>query len=170
MAASARHSARIGFLLSQLGAHAAEVFAEQVRGLGLTPSEAGVIRIIGRAPKLTQRELAERLGTVPSRVVSLVDGLERKGLATRTRGESDRRAHYLELTDSGRAMLGELRKAAEAQEAVITAALSEQQRSELGALLAALSSSLGLDPDVHPGYRGTSPVNATRRTSDAPSR
>ncbi len=157
MPAPARHPARIGFLLSQLGARAAEIFAEQIRPLGLTPSEAGVIRIIARTPKLTQRQLAERLGTAPSRVVALVDGLERKGLATRTRGESDRRAHCLELTDAGRAMLGELRTAAEAQEATITAALSARQRLDLGEILAELSSSLGLDPDVHPGYRSGSP-------------
>lgn len=159
MPSPARHPVRIGFLLSQLGARAAGIFADQLDGLGLTPSEAGVIRIISRTPRLTQRELAERLGTVPSRVVALIDGLERKGLAARTRDETDRRAHYLELTDSGRAMLGELRKAAEAQEATITASLSERQCSELGGLLATLSSGLGLDPDVHPGYRATAPID-----------
>ncbi|QDZ15886.1 MarR family winged helix-turn-helix transcriptional regulator [Humibacter ginsenosidimutans] len=154
---AAERPARIGFLLSQLGTRSAEVFAEQVRALGVTPSEAGVVRIIGRGPAITQRELADRLGTAPSRVVALVDGLERKGLAQRTRGETDRRAQHLGLTESGRALLDELRKAAEAQEATIAKGLSAEQRGELHVLLTALAASLGLDVDVHPGYRHGTP-------------
>lgn len=150
---SAGRPARIGFLLSQLGAHAATVFADQVRALGVTASEAGVIRIIARSSTLTQRELADRLGIVPSRVVALVDGLEAKGLAQRTRGTTDRRAQYVDLTDKGRALLGELRTAAEAQEAALTAGLDERQQTELHELLATLSGTLGLDADVHPGIR-----------------
>ncbi|MHA7984219.1 MarR family winged helix-turn-helix transcriptional regulator [Rathayibacter sp. CAU 1779] len=149
--------ARIGFLLSQLGSYASALFAERVRELGITPSEAGVIRIIGRTSELTQRELADRLGTVPSRVVALVDGLERKGLARRTRGQTDRRAQYLDLTDSGRDLLAELRKAAESQEATVTGGLSAEQRADLYELLATLSTRLGLDADVHPGYQGRPP-------------
>ena len=78
--------ARIGFLLSQLGAHAAELFAHHTRELGVTPSEAGVVRIISRQPGISQRELAGRLGAVQSRVVALIDRLEQAGFVTRTRG------------------------------------------------------------------------------------
>ena len=81
--------ARIGFMLAQLGAHAAELFARQTRDLGITPAEAGVIRIIGRTPGISQRELAQKLGAVQSRVVVLIDRLESAGLATRTRRASD---------------------------------------------------------------------------------
>jgi DNA-binding MarR family transcriptional regulator len=154
---AARRPARIGFLLSQLGTHAADLFAQQVHPLGVTPPEAGVIRILARESPLTQRELAGRLGIGPSRVVALVDGLERKGLATRTRGEADRRTQHLQLTGSGHALLAGLRKAAEEQESAITAGLSAQQRTELYELLAALSGHLGLDADVHPGYREGQP-------------
>ncbi|MDM4763646.1 MarR family transcriptional regulator [Galbitalea sp. SE-J8] len=159
--------ARIGFLLSQLGAHAAEVFAAQIRPLGLTASEAGVVRIIGRTPGLTQRQLAERLGAQQSRVVALIDGLERKGLATRTRSTADRRAQQLGLTAAGRAMLAELRSAAEAQEAVIAGSLGEQERADLYALLSTLSGRLGLDADVHPGHGRSAdePTGATRPTA-----
>lgn len=44
---------RIRFLLSQLGAYAADLFAEQTTRLGITPSEAGVIRAIGRNQGVT---------------------------------------------------------------------------------------------------------------------
>ncbi|MCA4132454.1 MarR family winged helix-turn-helix transcriptional regulator [Arthrobacter sp. M4] len=145
--------ARIGFLLSQLGAHAVELFATQTRALGVTPSEAGVIRIIGRSPGISQRELAELLGSVQSRVVALIDRLEGAGLVTRTRSAADRRVQELRLTPSGNDVLGSLRHAAEAQEAAIVDGLTREQTEELLALLSKLSSLRGLDADVHVGYR-----------------
>lgn len=146
--------ARVGFLLAQLGAHATAAFADNLRPLGITPAEAGVIRVIGRTPGLTQRQLADRLGALPSRVVALIDSLERKGLAARTRSASDRRAQQLGLTPAGRAMLANLRGAAEAQESAITDGLTPQQRDDLYQLLATVGRLRGLDPDVHPGYAG----------------
>ena len=147
--------ARIGFLLAQLGAHATAVFAELTAPLGITPSEAGVIRIIGRSPGISQRELATRLGIVQSRVVALLDRLEQAGLSTRTRRPGDRRVQEVELTDAGRTLLGRLRDAAEAQEAKLTEGLDEKRKRELYTLLLDLSTLRKLDAEVHPGYRGS---------------
>jgi DNA-binding MarR family transcriptional regulator len=145
--------ARIGFLLSQLGTHASDEFAARVRELGLTPSEAGVIRIIGRRPRISQRELADLLGAVQSRVVALVDRLEAAGLATRARSATDRRVQELALTDAGRDTLRALRSIAEAGEEELTAGLSANQRDDLYQLLDTLSTLRGLHADVHVGYR-----------------
>ena len=154
---AAQRPARIGFLLSQLGTHAAELFADQVKELGITPSEAGVIRVIARTPDVTQKELADQLGAAQSRVVALIDGLERKGLATRTRSATDRRVQHLDLTEPGRALLPSLRKAAETQEAAITDGLSRDQVEQLYTLLSDLSALRGLSPEVHTGYRSLPP-------------
>ncbi|GAA4397561.1 MarR family winged helix-turn-helix transcriptional regulator [Tsukamurella soli] len=151
-----KRPARIGFLLAQLGAHAADLFTEQLREIGITSSEAGVIRILARTPGMTQRELATKSGATQSRVVVLIDGLERKGLALRTRSETDRRIQHLDLTDAGRALLPSLRRAAEAQEAALTDRLTPEQKNDLYELLSALSGGLDLDRDVHPGYRDNS--------------
>ncbi|MDP5227103.1 MULTISPECIES: MarR family transcriptional regulator [Arthrobacter] len=145
--------ARIGFLLAQLGAHAADIFAEQTRSLGITPSEAGVIRIVARNPGISQRALADRLGAVQSRVVTLVDRLESAGLVSRTRSESDRRMQLLALTNAGESMLGGLRQAAEEQEKQLTSGFTEEQKTALFELLSALGAARGLDAEVHPGYR-----------------
>jgi DNA-binding MarR family transcriptional regulator len=145
--------ARIGFMLAQLGAHAADLFARHTRELGITPSEAGVIRVINRSPGISQRELADKLGAVQSRVVALIDRLEAAGLVTRTRRPNDRRIQEIELTGAGRTVLASLRRAAEAQEATLTEGLSERQKSQLYRLLTQLGSLRGLDADVHPGYQ-----------------
>jgi DNA-binding MarR family transcriptional regulator len=151
--------ARLGFLLSQLGAHATEVFAAHMRSLGITPSEAGVLRIIGRFPGISQRELADKLGNVQSRVVAVIDHLETARLVVRSRSTTDRRVQRLDLTDAGRAIMPALRQAAEAQEAALVDGLTGEQRAQLYELLTTLAALRGLDADVHPGYRA-GPSNA----------
>lgn len=144
--------ARIGFLLTQLGTFAAASFAEKTRALGITPAEAGVLRIVGRRPGINQRDLATKLGAVQSRVVALLDSLESAGLAVRVRSTADRRNQEIHLTDQGRAMLTRLRASAEAGEAELTGDLDEADRTQLYTLLTRLSALRGLDADVHPGY------------------
>jgi len=156
----ARRPARIGFLLAQLGTHAAASFDTRARELGVSPAEAGVVRILARQPGMNQRDLAAKLGTAQSRVVALIDRLEQAGLVTRVRSAADRRSQELSLTDPGRALLGRLRSAAEAQEDEVAAGLDERERDRLYELLLKLSELRGLDPDVHPGYArdGAGPV------------
>jgi hypothetical protein len=72
---------RTAFLLSQLGALASARFAERTRELGLTPSDAGVLRLLGRSPGLSQRSLADRLGAVPKVLGAL------RGIAERHEAE-----------------------------------------------------------------------------------
>lgn len=147
-----RRPERTGFLLSQLGSFAATRFAELVKPAGLTPATAGALRILARSPGLSQRALADRLGAVPSRVVVLVDALEHAGFVSRTRDPDDRRHHRLDLTDAGRAALGQVRIAAERQNADILAPLDPAERATFAALIARLAGAHGIDPDVHRGF------------------
>jgi len=140
---------RTAFLLSQLGALASARFAERTRELGLTPSDAGVLRLLGRSPGLSQRSLADRLGAVPSRVVPLIDSLETRGLVARVRSSADRRNYELRLTAEGTKVLGALRGIAERHEAEILAPLTSEQSAQLGILLARLASAHALDTDLH---------------------
>ncbi|NYJ76044.1 MarR family transcriptional regulator [Allobranchiibius huperziae] len=144
---------RTAFRLSQLGNFAAARFAELTRSLGLTPSDAGVLRLLGREPGISQRGLADRLGAVPSRVVVLIDSMERRGLVTRTRSSTDRRTQELTLTEQGQHALLQLRGLAQEHDAAVLAPLTQEEREQLVALLAKLSEGHRLDPDVHPGYR-----------------
>ncbi|MFE5836749.1 MarR family winged helix-turn-helix transcriptional regulator [Arthrobacter sp. NPDC056493] len=147
-------SKRTAFLLSQLGAVASSRFADRTREIGLTPGDAGVLRLLGRAPGLSQRSLADRLGAVPSRVVSLIDSLQERGLVERVRSNTDRRNYELHLTDAGQRVLRELRGIAEQHEAELLAPLSGEQAAQLELLLAQLAEGHGLDRDLH---RGSAP-------------
>ncbi|MCU1557374.1 MAG: putative transcriptional regulatory protein for hcr operon [Microbacteriaceae bacterium] len=140
---------RTAFLLSQVGSLASSRFAERTREIGLTPSDAGVLRLLGRTPGLSQRSLADRLGAVPSRIVSLIDSLETRGLVERVRSSMDRRNYELRLTSQGEERLAELRRIAEEHEAELLSPLSREQAAQLEELLAMLAGSTALDPDLH---------------------
>ena len=92
---------RIAFLLAQLGADASAAFEQAIAPLGITASEAGLLRLIGRNPGLGQKAASEQLGMRPSRVVAVLDRLEDRGQIERRRSSTDRRSHELHLTPAG---------------------------------------------------------------------
>ena len=141
------------FLLAQLGAHAAERFAERISKLNIAPRHAGILRLIARTPACNQRALAKTLRVLPSRMVKLLDELTEKGLVERRRSLKDRRHSDLVLTKRGEHMLGQLAKLAAEHEAELCAGLTAKERQTLAALGRKIVAEQGLTPDVHPGYR-----------------
>ncbi|MGB7554078.1 MAG: MarR family transcriptional regulator [Candidatus Korobacteraceae bacterium] len=148
-----RRPTGVAFLLTQLGTHAAQRFGERIVALGLTPPDAGMLRKIASDPGISQQELADHLGIMPSRMVALVDELERKGIVKRKRSTEDRRSYALALTTDGRQVLRELSHVAADHEQALCAGLSEEEKLQLGDLLRRIAEEQGLKPGVHPGYR-----------------
>lgn len=144
---------RIVFLLSQLGSDAAAAFDSAVRELGISPSEAGLLRLVGRTPGVNQRLAGEQLGVGPSRVVAVLDRLESGGLVERRRSAEDRRNHEIALTDRGCELLTHLRAVAERHEQAFVASLTPTQIRQLGHTLTTIAAARGLSPELH---RGTS--------------
>src|SRR5690625_4904535 len=98
------------FLLTQIGTHAAQAFATRLAALDLTPPQAGLLRAIHHTPGRSQQALAEHMGTPPTRLVALVDGLEQRRLVQRRRNPDDRRLYAVHLTDDGQAILHDIAK------------------------------------------------------------
>ena len=151
----APHSNPTLFLLSQVGAHVAQRFAQRIAPLGITPPHSGILRALSESAGLSQQQLATRLNVHPSRLVALVDELESKGLAERRQSSEDRRTHALQLTDAGRKMIGEIGRVALKLQSELCAALSAQERETLGALLGRIAAEQGLVYGVHPGFGET---------------
>jgi len=147
------------FLLAQLGAHAAYRFAERVAALDLTPPQVGLLRAVAADPGRSQQELAQNLGTPPTRLVGLVDGLEQRGVLQRRRNPADRRLYAVYLTDAGNTLLTEIGRVARAHEDAMLAALDDTQRAQLYTLLARIAADQHLTAGVHPGYRTLSPTD-----------
>ena len=146
----------IAFLVAQLGAYAAERFGERAAALDFTRPQAGLLRLISREPGLSQQAVARRLGTPPSRLVALVDGLEERGLIERRRNPGDRRNYALHPTAAGQQAMAALGQVSLEHEQAISAPLTQAERAELSKLLGKLAAAHGLVPGVHPGYRNLS--------------
>ena len=146
----------IAFLVAQLGAYAADRFGERAAALDFTRPQAGLHRLISREPGQSQQAVARRLGTPPSRLVALVDGLEQRGLIERRRNPGDRRNYALHLTAAGAQAMTDLSQVSLEHEQAIAAPLTPSERAQLSKLLGKLASAHGLVPGIHPGYRNLS--------------
>ncbi|WP_433801625.1 MarR family winged helix-turn-helix transcriptional regulator [Actinomycetospora sp. CA-084318] len=141
------------FLLTQLGTHAARRFGERVSAVDLTPPQAGLLRAVARDPGRSQQVLAAQLGTPATRLVALVDALERRGVLERRRNPDDRRLYAVHLTDAGEQLVRDLGRLAAEHEDDLLAPLDAEERRTLATLLGRVAAAEGLTPGVHPGYR-----------------
>ena len=148
-----RRPSGAALLLSQLGSHVSARFAERLVPLGLSPSHVGILRTVAAEPGLSQQALAARLGTVPSRVVKLLDELEERGLVERRRSSTDRRHHELHLAGAASARLADVRRVVGEHDAAVVEPLDAEEVETLLALLRKVAAGQGLEPGWHPGHR-----------------
>ncbi|RNI24375.1 MarR family winged helix-turn-helix transcriptional regulator [Flexivirga caeni] len=104
-------------------------------GLPLAPLRA--LLVLPLDEPVTMRELARRLGCDNSYVTSLVDALEKRGLAGREQHPTDRRVKVIVLTGQGRD-LAERAQIADAAAPAVFDRLTEQELVTLRDLLAKL--------------------------------
>lgn len=91
----------IGYKLRRAQLLVFQDFLQTFAEMKLRPAEFSVLSMIARQPGLKQTEIAQALGIKRANFVSLMDGLEERGLADRRKGDVDRRSHSLHLTPKG---------------------------------------------------------------------
>lgn len=149
------HVDSAAFLLAQVGFAAMRRYADRLAPLGLEPRHVGLLHFVAAAEGQSQQELGERMQVPPSRMVSLVDDLERRGLVQRRRNAADRRAYAVHLTTEGRAVLDEVIDVSIDHEASLCAGLDASERRQLIDLLQRIADGQGIPRGVHPGYAGS---------------
>jgi DNA-binding MarR family transcriptional regulator len=108
---------------------------------GLTLSDFDVLIQLYHAPDHAMRrvDIARQVLLTASGITRLLDGLERCGLVAKKPCESDARVSYAVLTDEGLRKITAARASHSADvEEVFGAALSVQEREQLGELLSRL--------------------------------
>jgi DNA-binding MarR family transcriptional regulator len=157
---SAARSGRIGsdkapstlaFLLSQVGIYASRRFAQRIAALDLQPPLFRVLNVVDAAEGQSQQAIGEAIQAPASRMVAIVDELERRGLIQRRPHPSDRRIRTLYLTDEGRELLARGRKIAMEHEQELTRGMNLDDRKHLIALLQKIVEEQGIGSGVHPG-------------------
>jgi DNA-binding MarR family transcriptional regulator len=128
------------------------MFATRLQELELVPAHAGTLRAIAGSAGISQQALAVRLGMVPSRLVPLLDDLEKRGLVERRDHPEDRRVYALHLTEKGTRMMADIGRVARAHDDAVCAALTQREREALWSLLSRIADEQALTPGVHPGF------------------
>lgn len=132
----------------------AQLFMDaDLRGLrrhGLSiPARILLATLDGSAEPLSHSAIGERLFVTGASVTSLVDTLERRGLVTRTRDQTDRRLVLVELTAQGRAAVDAFLPEVTALHAAEFSVLDETEREQLVVLLAKVAAAIErLDVDA----------------------
>lgn len=109
--------------------------AAQVGPLGITFSQAGLLRALANGGALRMVDIAHRMGVVPRSATDLVDGLQEAGMARRLPDPADRRSVLVELTASGRDVLARMGAARHQAAAAVFGRLEETEQRQLLALL-----------------------------------
>ncbi len=143
----------VAFLLSQVGTHAAGSFEELLAGMELKPHHAGLLRMLGSNPGLSQQQLSDVFGIFPSRLVILLDQLEARGLIARRDNSSDRRGHRVHLTKAGSKALQSIGRLTRELEKDLCAGLTNPEKETLARLLKRMVAQQNIMPAVHPAYR-----------------
>jgi DNA-binding MarR family transcriptional regulator len=153
--APARVPPSVAFVVSRLGYEVGGRLAAGLKPLGLEPRHFGLLRALAFSDGQSQRAIGDSLNLHPNRMVALVDELERKRLVRRRPHPTDRRAHTVVLTPTGRRLLDQALQLAIGIEQELCGDLQPDERDQLLRLLARLRTGDPEHPGVHPGLRGT---------------
>jgi DNA-binding MarR family transcriptional regulator len=109
--------------------------AAALESVGLTPALFGLLNFLAPSEGVIQQQIGSAMGIDPSTMVSLIDELERAGLATRRPHPTDRRAREVTITAKGRRVLERARLMATEVEDEVLQGLSDGERRQLVELL-----------------------------------
>lgn len=102
----------VGHLLGLAHVEITQLCTEVMEPLQLTPKQFVAMEFISKNPCISQRNIAENIGTAPAVMVGILDYLSERGLLKRERSPHDRREYYVQLTPKGLDMLDEIRRMA----------------------------------------------------------
>lgn len=114
------------------------IYQDYMRTIGehdIRPAQFAALSVIAANPGLSQTTLAATLGIDRSGAVTLIDALERRGLAMRMPSPNDRRTHAIMLTGAGRAMLETLNELVRQHDSRMTAGFTQAEREQLISML-----------------------------------
>ena len=129
-----------------------QAFRRRIAHLGITPDQYTVMRTLleGDPQGMTQRELSSAMSSDPNTMASLLRRMEEAGFLVRAPHEQDRRAHRIQLRETGQAKHEIARVIAIALQTEVLSNLPATQREEflrnLAAVAAACRAAIGRSP------------------------
>jgi DNA-binding MarR family transcriptional regulator len=132
----------LGYLLKEASSALRASMEEVLRPLGMSITHYSCLELLAQRPGLSNSELARGAFVTRQSMNVLLQSLERDGLVTRPQQPTVGRVLPTELTADGRRQLAVASAAVRGVEDRMKSGLSDQERSNLGAMLARCVSSL----------------------------
>lgn len=129
----------VGYALRRAQMWSVAGFLEVMKEVDLRPTQFAVLMLIHQNPGIRQTEVCASLGLQKANFVTLLNELQRRRLAVRKTGVSDRRSSALHLTTEGEALLTRGLELHVGWEKLIEARLGSRGREQLLALLQKLT-------------------------------
>ncbi|TCT07769.1 MarR family winged helix-turn-helix transcriptional regulator [Aquabacter spiritensis] len=107
----------LGFWLRTVSNHVSHAFAAKIAEKGVTVAEWTVMRTLYGKDPMSPSRLADEMGMTRGAITKLADRLIGKALVRRTADPQDGRAQTLALTDRGTALVPDLAKLADQNDA-----------------------------------------------------
>jgi MarR family transcriptional regulator, transcriptional regulator for hemolysin len=133
---------KFGFLSYEISHIIRQRFNKAAESIGFTHAQWRALVHLSENENCRQIDLADILEIKPITLVKQIDLLEESGMVVRNKDIDDRRAYRLAITDKARAIMQELWEIADAVESEVLAALSEEERRLMTALLDRVKTSL----------------------------
>jgi DNA-binding MarR family transcriptional regulator len=126
---------------------------------GLTGPQLWAVRVLAESSPVRVSDLAQRMYLHPSTVVGILDRLESRGLAVRTRSTEDRRVVAVSLTEEGKRLVA---KTPQVAQGLLLTGLKKLPTAELRSVSTGLSLLVGIlgARDLLPRLMFSDEVNA----------
>ena len=127
------------YAINLAASRAGQLVADRVSKLGVSKAAYGVLAVIEEFGPSSQADLGRRLGMDRRSISEEAVSLERGGFVSRGPDPADPRRNKLEITPSGRELLGRLDSSFRAMQDELLGSLSPDDRVELDRLLALIN-------------------------------
>ncbi|WP_438484958.1 MarR family winged helix-turn-helix transcriptional regulator [Streptomyces sp. S186] len=123
------------WLLGRAAARGHRLVAEALATEGMRMTHHAVLSAVAELGPVSQAELGRTVGIDPKDIVAIVNDLQKDGLVSRTPDPKDRRKNAIGISADGKRRLRRTERLGDAANAELTAALSDEERAQLIALL-----------------------------------
>ena len=131
------------FILLHQVAHISRYRAMKgMEALGVKPNQAGILFVLYCEGKMSQRQLAEKIGITPPSMTVALRKLEDQGLILKKPDAKDQRVIQIQLSDRGRECIEELKHVLTGMEDIVYHGISPEERMLLRRLLMEMSQNL----------------------------
>ncbi len=101
---------------------------KKMEALGLKPGQAGILFMLNCYGKLSQKELAQKMGITPPSMTVALRKMEEKGLIVKEADTEDQRIIRIQISEEGKACIEEIKQVMNDMEQLLYGDMQQEER------------------------------------------